>query len=216
MDAGSRRASAAHRSPPSGSAPGVASQLGAVNATIRCDTPTHTACRSQSAHRTTHPTDPQRSRTRTRIARHDPTQSTEIAGPTEETGRSLHEWRPACPPPLEVGGIPCPSRSRRTSRRTEAAREERYSRWRAKMAHATHYVAGLGAAVSAALAGYLANIDGATYWAIVVGGVAAALAAIVTFMNPRSRAAFPVQPECRLRVAQTRCSVGVEPIRRPS
>jgi hypothetical protein len=74
--------------------------------------------------------------------------------------------------------------------RREAAREERYSRWRGKTAHATHYVAGLGAAVSAALAGYLANVDSATGWATLAGGVGAALAAIVTFMSPRDRAAF--------------------------
>ena len=72
----------------------------------------------------------------------------------------------------------------------EAAREENNSRWRGKVAHVTHYVAGLGAAISATLAGFLANVDGATAWATLAGGVGAALAAIVTFMNPQDRAAF--------------------------
>jgi hypothetical protein len=72
----------------------------------------------------------------------------------------------------------------------EAAREERYSRWRGRTAHVTHYVTGLGAAVSAALAGYLANVSGAAGWATLAGGVGAALAAVVTFMSPRERAAF--------------------------
>jgi hypothetical protein len=74
--------------------------------------------------------------------------------------------------------------------RAEAAREEKHSRWRGRNAHVTNYVAGLGAAISAAMAGYLANVDGATGWATLAGGVGAALAAIVTFMDPRARAAF--------------------------
>lgn len=72
----------------------------------------------------------------------------------------------------------------------EAAGAERSSLRRAKVAHVTHYAAGLGAAVSAALAGYLANVDDATGWATLAGGLGAALAAVLTFMNPRERAAF--------------------------
>ncbi len=72
----------------------------------------------------------------------------------------------------------------------EAAVEEKRSRARARTAHVTHYSAGLGAAVSATLAGYLANVEGGTAWATLAGGLGAALAAVVTFMNPRQRAAF--------------------------